>query len=113
MKELIEKYHSLQGEINEVYRQLENTSDGFLYLTKLRCYGSITWRTHKNSFLVQNLCNEYYGDNGIVDVYTTNPNHEISSYGEVVFMTESEIKEMSKESISMGEAITNWLTKTI
>ena len=110
MKELIKKYHNAQKRANKLYSEIIETSDGFLYVTCLRCYGSVQWETHKNEFIVQDLCNEYYGDNGIVDVYTNNPEHNISSYGDVEVMTYDEIINMSKENISMSNAICNWLT---
>ena len=110
MKELIKKYEQAREFANELYQQIMITSDGFLYVTCLRCYGSLQWETHHNNFVVQNLCDEYYGDNGIVDVYTNNPNHNISNYGDVKVMTEQEIVDMSKENISMSRAMTNWMT---
>ena len=110
MEELIKKYERARNKANKLYTEILNTSDGFLYVTKLRCYGSISFETHKNEFAVQDLCNDYYGDNGIVDVYTNNPNNKISSYGDVEVMTYDEIINMSKENISMSNAICNWLT---
>jgi hypothetical protein len=82
-----------------------------MYFTQLRRYGLIYWENHKNEFSVNKLCNEYDGEHGIVDVYTNNPNHEIHSYGSVRVMTEDEIINMSKENISMTNAITSWMTK--
>ena len=110
MKELIENYITAKEYANNLYWEIINTPDGFLYVTCLRCYGSINWATHKNEFSVQDLCDEYYGDNGIVDVYTNNPDHKIYSYGDVKVMTYDEIINMSKENISMTSAITRWLT---
>ena len=110
MKQLIEKYNTAREYANTLYQEIINTPDGFLYVTCLRCYGSIQWETHKNEFVVQDLCDEYYGDNGIVDVYTNNPNNNITSYGDVKVMTYDEIINMSKENISMSNAICNWLT---
>lgn len=110
MEKLIEKYINAKEYANNLYWEIINTPDGFLYVTCLRCYGSINWVTHKNEFSVKDLCDEYYGDNGIVDVYTNNPNHSITSYGDVKVMTEEEIINMSKENISMSNAICNWLT---
>jgi hypothetical protein len=111
MEELIKKYQEAQTRANEIYNELSEHSDGFIYLTCLRCYGSISWNSHKNSFLVQELCDEYYGDNGIVHVYTNNTNHKISSYGSVKVMTEQEILNMSKENISMSSAISMWISR--
>ena len=113
MKDLIEKYQEAQRKVSELYHLISNTPDGFIYLTKLRCYGSITWYLHKNSFVVQELCDEYYGENGIVEVYTTNPDHNITSYGGIQVVTDEEIKNIRKDNVSMTEAICNLLTKTI
>jgi hypothetical protein len=113
MKELIEKYQEARNYANELYEEILETSDGFLYVTCLRCYGSLSWQTHNNEFSVQDLCNDYYGDNGIVDVYTNNPNHEIDSYGSVLVKTYDEIVDMSKENISMSNAICNWMTRSL
>ena len=113
MKELIEKYEMARSNANKLYQEILDTSDGFIYMTCLRCYGSIRWKSHNNEFSVQDLCNEYYGDNGIVDVYTNNPNHKIDSYGSVLVKTYEEIVDMSKENISMSSAICNWMTKSL
>jgi hypothetical protein len=113
MKELIEKYEMARSNANKLYQEILDTSDGFIYMTCLRCYGSIRWKHHNNEFSVQDLCNEYYGDNGIVDVYTNNPNHKIDSYGSVLVKTYEEIVDMSKENVSMSSAICNWMTKSL
>jgi hypothetical protein len=113
MKELIEKYEMVRSKANKLYQEILDTSDGFIYMTCLRCYGSIRWKHHNNEFSVQDLCNEYYGDNGIVDVYTNNPNHKIDSYGSVLVKTYEEIVDMSKENVSMSSAICNWMTKSL
>ena len=113
MKELIKKYERARNKANKLYQEILNTSDGFLYVTCLRCYGSLSWQTHNNEFSVQDLCNEYYGDNGIVDVYTNNPNNKIDSYGSVLVKTCDEIVDMSKENVSMSNAICNWMTRSL
>jgi len=113
MKELIEKYEMARSKANKLYQEILDTSDGFLYVTCLRCYGSVRWQHHNNEFSVKDLCNEYYGDNGIVDVYTNNPNHEIDSYGSVLVKTYDEIVDMSKENVSMSNAICNWMTRSL
>lgn len=113
MEELIKKYERARNKANKLYQEILNTSDGFLYITCLRCYGSLRWQHHNNEFSVQDLCNEFYGDNGIVDVYTNNPNYKIESYGYVKLMTEEEIVNMSKENISMSNAICNWMARSL
>jgi len=113
MKELIQKYQHAKEYADKLYQEILDTSDGFIYMTCLRCYGSVRWQHHNNEFSVKDLCNEYYGDNGIVDVYTNNPNHEIESYGDVNVMTEEEMVNMSKENVSMSNAICNWMTRSL
>jgi hypothetical protein len=112
MEKLIEKYKTAKEYTDSLYSEILKTQDGFIYFTKLRCYGSINWERHNNEFSVQDLCNEYYGDNGIVEVYTNNPNNKIENYGGVNVMTEEEIVNMSKGNISMANAICNWMSRT-
>jgi hypothetical protein len=109
---ILEQYREAQQRVNELYEQLRNTSDGYLYVTCLRCYGSLTWENHVNKFTVQEICDEYNGDDGIVDVYTTNPDHGISSYGDVVVMSEAELQNMAKKDISMRTAVTNLIARS-
>jgi hypothetical protein len=113
MKELIQKYQHAKEYADKLYQEILDTSDGFIYMTCLRCYGSVRWQHHNNEFSVKDLCNEYYGDNGIVDVYTNNPNHDIDSYGSVLVKTYDEIVDMSKENVSMSNAICNWMTRSL
>ena len=96
MEQLIQQYRDAQQRVEDLYKQICNTEDGFVYITRLRCFGSVYCETHKNSFTVQELCNEYYGDNGIVDVYTNNPNHGIDTYGSVEVMSLEELEDMTK-----------------
>jgi hypothetical protein len=109
VEQLIEEIRLTQKKLSDLRSQLHKQNDGFLYLTCLRCYGSLNYETYTNKFLVQELCNEYDGWNGIVDVYTTNPNHDIKSYGTVHVKSLKEIKNISKENISMSQAVCNWI----
>jgi len=111
MEQLIQEIQSLEERLSNLRSQLSEHSDGFVYLTCLRCYGSLTYETYTNKFFVQELCDEYYGDNGIVDVYTTNSNHGISTYGAVYTMSLEDLQEISQNNISMSRAITNWIAR--
>ena len=113
MEQLIKEIEALESKLSALRSQLHEHTDGFLYLTCLCSYGSVNWQTHNNEYTVQELCNEYDGYDGIVNVYTTNPNSSISNYGEVSVMTLDEIQNISKDNISMSRAITNWITKGI
>lgn len=61
--------------------------DGYEYICKVRSYGRF-WRENiSNSFALQELCYRYFGDDGIVDVYSTNPNlSHIENYGDVKYI---------------------------
>jgi len=109
MKDLIQKYEAAKKETYRLYNLLLKTSDGFKYVTKVRSFGSIRWENHHNQFTVQELCDEYYGDNGIVDVYTNNKNHTIDTYGDVYVTSVEHMINISKEDISMSQAICNWI----
>jgi hypothetical protein len=113
MEQLIQEIQSLEEKIFKLRSQLREHKDGFFYLTCLRCYGSLNYKTYTNKFFVQELCDEYYGDNGIVDVYTTNPDHGICTYGDVHVMTLEEIQNLSQRNISMSQAVTNWISAGI
>jgi len=70
------------------------------------------------------LCGEYYGDNGIVDVYTNNPLYKkenykpydendeyypniIHTYGDITYLTEEQMSELNTRDVSMGMALGN------
>lgn len=112
--ELIEQYQEALSKANIIRSILESTSDGFKYLTCTRYYGSITWQSHENDFCANEEVSEYCGDNGIVDLYTNNPNHGIQNYsgGDTKIISEEDMKNMSKEDISMSKAICNWIIKS-
>jgi len=108
--ELVASYDTAKAEVALLWSLIASREDGFKYLSCLRCYGSITWTQHSNQFTTQELCDEYYGDNGIVDIYTTNPNPNIETYGTINILSEEDIISMSKEDISMSRAMCNWIT---
>jgi hypothetical protein len=72
---------------NDIVNRIENYSDGYVYLCNVRSYGRI-WKEHvHNTHTLQELCYRYFGDDGIVDVYSTNPNlSHIENYGDVMYI---------------------------
>ena len=113
MKDLIKEYRNAQKQVAVCYEKICVTSDGFYYFTCLRSYGSIQWNTFINEFLVQELCNEFQdGYDGIVDVYTNNPNNNIDTYGDVEIKSLEELHNLSKDNISLSRAMTNWIAKS-
>jgi hypothetical protein len=77
----------LVGLKNDIVNRIENYSDGYVYLCNVRSYGRI-WKEHVyNTHTLQELCYRYFGDDGIVDVYSTNPNlSHIENYGDVMYI---------------------------
>jgi len=75
---------------NEIENYLYSESDGFLYLCKVRSYGRNWTERLSNSYVVSELCNRYDGDDGIVDVYTTNPDLKIYNYGQTYYIKSEE-----------------------
>jgi hypothetical protein len=111
MEGLIKEYQLAQERVWKLRAELAKASDGFMYITSLRSYGSVRYEDHSNTFTVQEFCDEYNGDDGIVDVYTNNPDHGISTYGDVYVKTAEELDQMGKDNVSMSQAIANWMAR--
>lgn len=107
--EKIADYEKAKTEYYNSLRILRKASDGFVYVTRLRSYGSVTTEEHKNSYTVQELCNQYDGEEGIVDVYTNNPDSKVETYGKLSVVSIDELSGHLEGEISMGHAVTNWL----
>ena len=71
---------------NEIEDRLYSTSDGFLYICKVRSYGRNWNEQPNNTYVLNQLCYQYNGDDGIVDVYTTNPDLNLQNYGGVYYI---------------------------
>lgn len=82
--------------------------DGFLYDCKVRSYGRNWTEKLTNSQAVQDLCNQYNGDDGIVDVYTTNPNLNIQHYGDTYYFPTLEDAEVWRNKIYLEINIPHW-----
>jgi hypothetical protein len=75
---------------NSISDYLYNRNDGFIYICKVRSYGR-RWKLDlTNEVAVNDLCREYDGEDGIVDVYTTNPDAKIQNYGQVFYIKSEE-----------------------
>ena len=71
---------------NEIENRIYSFEDGFFYICSVYSYGR-NWKENiKNPYSLQELCYQYYGDNGIVDVYTNNPDLSIDNYGDVKYV---------------------------
>ena len=98
-------------EVHELEEELAATPDGFVYFTCLYSFGSKSWDTHLNEFTVQDMCDEYFGgENGLVFVYTNNPNHTIK-YAEVNILSLDELHSICKDNVTMSKAMTNLIAQ--
>jgi hypothetical protein len=101
----IDQLVELQSEVNNL---VSNYSDGHIYICKVRSYGR-NWNENwiKNTKTLQDLCYEYNGDNGIVDVYTTNKDlgEDFGNYGDTMFIKSIEDYEKWSKYKSLSNVI--------
>jgi len=80
---------------NEINQLIQDYKDGYFYICEVRSYGR-NWKENNiyNIKSLQDLCYEYYGDDGIVDVYSNNPDlSKLDNYGDVMFVpTEDDLQ---------------------
>lgn len=71
----------------EVTGRIDSYKDGYEYICNVRSYGR-NWREFTyNAYSLQELCYRYYGEDGIVDVYSTNPDlSHIENYGDTMYI---------------------------
>jgi hypothetical protein len=84
----IDELVSLRNKIGGLIRSYE---DGYLYICRVRQFGSVWEERPKSLHSLRELCGEYNGDNGIVDVYTNNPNLKFPemgfyNYGDIMYI---------------------------
>lgn len=76
---------------NKIENLIYSYDDGYLYICRVRHFNSVWEERPKSLHSLRELCGEYNGDNGIVDVYTNNPNlifpeMEFYNYGDVMYI---------------------------
>ena len=68
-KYTIEELVEIRDNINNL---IESYVDGYEYICNVRSYGR-NWKENiTNTITLQELCYRYNGDDGIVDIYSTN-----------------------------------------
>ena len=100
---------------NKISHYLHTRKDGFTYICEVRSYGRNWKQVLTNEVAVNDLCMGYDGEDGIVDVYTTNPNAKIENYGQVMYVqTEMDYSKWKKSNELNGliksteEKLKNW-----
>jgi protein associated with RNAse G/E len=111
-KHSVEELRELE---NKIAHYIRTRNDGFIYICEVRSYGNRWKSVLTNEFAVNDVCLEYDGYNGIVDVYTTNPEAKIENYGEVNYIKSVEDYDKWKKSNdlidlikSAEDSITKW-----
>jgi hypothetical protein len=93
---------------NRVDAKINSFEDGYFYICDVRSYGRNWKENHINPHTVQELCYRYFGDEGIVDVYTNNPDLNIENYGDVKFVPTKEDLEKWKSYKFLENNIPGW-----
>lgn len=91
IEELIE-VRDMSNNLISIYK------DEYFYICEVRSYGR-NWKDGNisNLYALQDLCYEYYGENGIVDVYSNNPDlSKLDNYGHTKFVPSKKDYEMWK-----------------
>ena len=72
---------------NRVDSMVYAYKDGYIYICKVRSYGRNWTEGVTNVHELQELCYRYDGQDGIVDVYSTNPDlTHIHNYGDLMYI---------------------------
>ena len=72
---------------NRVNSAIYSYKDGYVYICKVRSYGRNWTESVNNTHELQELCYRYDGEDGIVDVYSTNPDlSNIHNYGDLKYI---------------------------
>lgn len=80
----IEELINLRDKINTI---INNYDDNYIYIVTVRSYGRV-WKEHiHNTYTLQELCYQYDGYDGIVDIYSTNPDlSQLHNYGTTMYI---------------------------
>jgi hypothetical protein len=112
-KYTIEELISLKDEISSRIHQYD---DGYIYICNVRSYGRNWVENLTNTHSLQELCNVYDGDNGIIDVYSTNPDlSHIDCYGGLRYIKSKkdyeqwkEYRELNYLIVDIADSIVKW-----
>jgi hypothetical protein len=108
----IEELVELKAQIDE---HIHSYKDAYLYICRVHSYGR-HWNEYiGNVYTLQELCYRYSGDEGIVDVYSTNPNLSIENYSTVMFIESQEDydkwhkrEQLKQYIVNAEEALNKW-----
>jgi hypothetical protein len=102
----IDELVSLKNEIDGI---IYNYKDGYLYICNVRSYGR-NWEDNSihNVHALRELLYQYDGENGIVDVYSTNPDlSDVHNYGSLRYIESKEDYDRWKEFENLKNIVPN------
>lgn len=72
---------------NNIENRIYSYSDGYTYICNVRSYGRNWTERVTNTHTLQELCLRYDGEDGIVDVYSNNPDlGDFYNYGDLKYI---------------------------
>lgn len=102
-----------EAKVSEIRSNINNIEDGFTYHIQICSYGSYSWKTSKNPYYIQELCNEYGdGYDGLIYVYTNNTSLDVDHYGCLTILTLDELPE-DKKDVSKSQAFSNTINRAL
>lgn len=111
LEQLKAELETARQQVYAIEKQIRSLADGFIYHICIKSYGSKSWSTATNPFTIQELAYQYGdGYDGLVEVYTNNPDLKIDDEGCLSIYTLDKLPE-NKRDVSKSEAFTNtiWL----
>lgn len=72
IKDLLKEEKAILKQLKDVNKRISKYRDGHIYVVVTYVYGHISVNRFNNKIKALELCHEYYGDNGIADLYTSN-----------------------------------------
>ena len=92
---------------SEIENRISSYVDGYLYICNVRSYGRSWTERVNNVHELRDLCYRYDGYDGIVDIYSTNPELSIENYGDVMYIVSEDDYNRWKEYESRKNMIPN------
>lgn len=98
MEDLIQEYNELTLQVQLKLQQISNYKDGYKYLARYAIWQGYNNKIYNNQFTILNEANEFNGDNGLVELFTTNPNinESIKTYHEFKVVSKKEFNKLIK-----------------
>jgi hypothetical protein len=107
MKELLERLRKAEEAVNTLRAELYSTKDGFFYYVKISSYGNHRTQQAPNLKVASEICDNYNGDNGFVELTTNNPKASKLRDGEactVIIVKSKEEYNNKKDELTFLEA---------